>query len=105
MSSQRVCFLPAVKSGGEEMVKGELWHEIHSRFKLKETKKSIARAIGLSIQTVRKILRQGSPLPYTRKPAEGGVLEPFKKYILQRVAGWQRGLGANARLPGSRVNA
>jgi hypothetical protein len=42
MSYQRVCFRPAVKSGGEEMVKGELWHEIHSRFKLKETKKSIA---------------------------------------------------------------
>jgi len=47
MSYQRVCFLPAVKSGGEEMVKGELWQEIHSRFKLKETKKSIARAIGM----------------------------------------------------------
>jgi transposase len=68
------------------MVKGELWHEIHSRWKLKETKKSIARAVGLSIQTVRKILRQVSPQPYTRKPVEGGLLEPYREYILQRVA-------------------
>jgi len=68
------------------MVKGELWHEIHSRHRLKETKKSIARAVGLSIQTVRKILRQVSPQPYARKPVEGGLLEPFREYILQRVA-------------------
>ena len=68
------------------MVKGELWHEIHSRHRLKETTKSIARAVGLSIQTVRKILRQVSPQPYARKPVEGRLLEPFKKYILQRVA-------------------
>ena len=68
------------------MVKGDLWHEIHSRRKLKETKKSIARAVGLSLQTVRKILRQVSPQPYARKPAEGGLLEPFREYILQRVA-------------------
>jgi len=45
-------------SGGEEMVNGSLWHEIHSRFKLKETKKSIARALGLDVRTVRKVLRQ-----------------------------------------------
>lgn len=29
------------------MVKGDLWHEINSRFKLKEIKESIARAVGL----------------------------------------------------------
>jgi predicted transcriptional regulator len=46
------------------MIKAELWHEIHSRHKLKETKKSIARAVGLSIQTVRKILRQKQPQGY-----------------------------------------
>ena len=33
------------------MVKGELWHEIHSRFELRETKKSIARAL-VNFQTL-----------------------------------------------------
>jgi len=42
------------------MVKGDLWHEIHSPRKLKETKKSIAPTVGLSIQTVRKILPKKS---------------------------------------------
>jgi len=65
------------------MVKGDLWHEIHSRHRLKETKKSIARAVGLSIRTVRKILRQVAPQPYARKPVEGGLLEPFREYVLQ----------------------
>jgi hypothetical protein len=31
MTQNKVCFLPAISSGGEDMVKGELWHEIHSR--------------------------------------------------------------------------
>jgi transposase len=68
------------------MVKGELWHEIHSRFKLKETKKSIARVVGLSIQTVRKILRQKQPQGYAREQQESEVLKPYKDYILQRLA-------------------
>ena len=29
------------------MIKSEIWHEIHSRFKLKETKKAIARTLGV----------------------------------------------------------
>jgi DNA invertase Pin-like site-specific DNA recombinase len=49
------------------MVQGDLWHEIHSRFKLKETKKSIARSLGLDVQTVRRILRQNAPMPYHRR--------------------------------------
>ncbi len=68
------------------MVKGDLWHEIHSRWKLKETKKSIARAVGLSVQTVRKILRQVSPQPYARQSVGRGLMEPFREYILGRVA-------------------
>jgi transposase len=86
MAPHRVCYLPAVGAGGEHMVKGDLWHEIHSRRKLRETKKSIARAVGLSIQTVRKILSQASPRPYARQPAAGGLLKPFREYVLQRVA-------------------
>ena len=69
MTKNKVCFLSAISSGGEDMVKEELWHEIHSRRKLKETKKSIARAVGMSIQMIQKILRQVSPHPYARKPA------------------------------------
>jgi transposase len=68
------------------MVKADLWNEIHSRFKLKEAKKSIARAVGLSVQTVRKVLRQDVPRPYTREPSAEGILVPFKEYILRRVA-------------------
>ncbi|NMD10552.1 MAG: transposase [Acidobacteria bacterium] len=68
------------------MVKADLWHEIHSRFRLKETKKSIARAIGISVQTVRKILRQKQPERYSRKKQESELLGPFQEYILRRLA-------------------
>lgn len=68
------------------MVKGDLWHEIHSRFKLQETKKSIARAVGLSVQTVRKILRQKGPQAYRREKRESELLGPYQEYILQRLA-------------------
>ena len=44
------------------MVKEDIWHEIHSRFKRKESKKSIARSLDLDVRTVRKIL----PQPETR---------------------------------------
>lgn len=68
------------------MVKADLWHEIHSRFSLKETKKSIARTIGISVQTVRKILRQKQPESYTRQKQESELLGPFQEYIRQRLA-------------------
>jgi hypothetical protein len=48
------------------MVQGDVWHEIHSRHKLKESKKSIARALELDVRTVRKILRQATPRRYER---------------------------------------
>jgi DNA invertase Pin-like site-specific DNA recombinase len=66
MQQERVLFLPATVPGGDGMIKSEIWHEIHSRFKLKETKKAIARTLGLSILTVRKVLRQATPRPYQR---------------------------------------
>jgi transposase len=68
------------------MIKADAWREIHSWFRLKETKKSIARAVGLSIQTVRKILSQAAPRPYCRRPAPGMLLARFREYILQRLA-------------------
>ncbi len=68
------------------MVKGDLWHEIQSRWKLKESKKSIARALQLDIKTVRKILRQKQPQSYSREKQESLVLKPHKSYILKRLA-------------------
>ena len=68
------------------MIKADLWHEIHSRHKLKESKKSIARALGLHILTVRRILRQSEPKPYKRLGPERTVITPYKDYILQRLA-------------------
>jgi len=50
MSQEQVCFLPMILAGGSAMVKLELWHEIHSRFRLKESKKSIARSAGLTFR-------------------------------------------------------
>ena len=52
--SQDVCILTA--SGGEEIVHGDSWHEIQSRFRLKEPEKAIARTMGVSVQTLRQIL-------------------------------------------------
>ena len=69
------------------MIKADMWHEIHSLRRLQETKKSIARALGLHIQTVRKVLRQAAPRPYERTKDERGLLTPYKSYILQRLAG------------------
>ena len=68
------------------MIKADAWREIHSRFRLKETKKSIARAVGLSVQTVRKILRQEEPKAYVREKRESEILGPYRSYILQRLA-------------------
>jgi len=66
------------------MIKHELWHEIHSRFRLKESKKSIARSVGVSVQTVRKILKQDKAPSYTRSK-QGGMLIPYKGFIRQRL--------------------
>jgi transposase len=68
------------------MVKGDIWHEIHSRHKLKETKKSISRALGLDVRTVRKILRQDQPRPYERKKRGSATLAPFLDFIRERLA-------------------
>jgi len=86
MSSKSVCFLPILELGGKDMIKADLWQEIHSRRKLRESKKSIARTLGLHIQTVRKILHQMSPRPYARTKSEESVLAPYADYILRRLA-------------------
>jgi len=72
------------------MVKGDLWHEIHRRFRLKEKKRAIARSLGLDVQTVRKILKQREPVPYHRSPPEETLLAPHREWVRQRLpaVGW-----------------
>jgi len=67
------------------MVKRELWYEIHSRFKLKEAKKSIARSLGLSVQTVRRVLRQKDVPDYHRDSGGQTILTPFEDLIRRRL--------------------
>jgi DNA invertase Pin-like site-specific DNA recombinase len=55
MSGTEVYLLPMITSGGDAMVTGDVWHEIHARYKLKEPKKTIARGLGLDVRTVRRI--------------------------------------------------
>jgi hypothetical protein len=66
MKIDAVTFLPSMGSGGEDMVKADLWHEIHSRRKLRESKKSIARTLGLHVQTVRSILTRPGICRFSR---------------------------------------
>ena len=68
------------------MVKSDLWHEIHSRFKLKETKKAIARALSLDVRTVRRVLRQEAPRAYERVRKGSRLLAGFEDRIRQRAA-------------------
>jgi transposase len=86
MKIDAVTFLPSMGSGGGDMVKADLWHEIHSRHKLKESKKAIARALGLHVQTVRNILRQAAPSPYQRERKGSQLLAPFLETIKNRLA-------------------
>ncbi len=68
------------------MVKAEIWHEIHSRHRLKEPKKSIARALGLRVQTVRNVLKKAAPSPYQRERQGSRLLAPFLEFIKNRLA-------------------
>ena len=72
-------------SGGDDMVTGDLWHEVHTRFKLKEPKKAIARSLGISVPTVRKILKQPHYTRYERRQCKRRVLAPFEAYARMRL--------------------
>jgi transposase len=68
------------------MIKADLWHEIHSRWKLKETKEAIARAVSLDVRTVRRVLRQEAPRAYERVRRGSPLLAGFEDRIRRRVA-------------------
>jgi len=76
MEGKGVCFLPMTASGGLQMVKGKPLHEVHFRYRLRELKKAIARALGLSVKTVRKIVKE-KPRPYRRAKRGWGILSPY----------------------------
>jgi len=82
---KKLYLLPIDKSGGKDMIKAELWHEIHSRYKLKEPKISIARSLGIDVRTVRKILRQREPKRYHRQKKEKTLLSDYVDYIRKRL--------------------
>lgn len=86
MHEEAVTMFPMIVSGGSDMVKADVWHEIHSRFKLKESRKSIARSVGLSVQTVRRILRQREPQPYRSRPTVQTIMAPYAEYVQRRLA-------------------
>lgn len=72
------------------MIKADLQHEIRSRHKLKESKKSIARLLALHILMVRRILKQSEPKACKRLPPEKTATE--KNTILQGKACFSPGL-------------
>lgn len=53
-------FLPAPEPEGEEIIKAEIWHKNHGRFKLTEIQKAIARMLGLSVLKVWKCVSSDS---------------------------------------------
>ena len=67
------------------MVKGDIWHEIHSLFKLNESKKSIARKLNLDVRTVRKILSQPRPQKYKRRETKETLLTGHEDFIKTRL--------------------
>ena len=85
MSIEKLGFLPNKPEGGTHMIKREVWYEVHSRFKLKESKKSIARSLGLSVQTVRSVLKQKAPVIYSREQKKETLLAPFEDFIRARL--------------------
>jgi len=85
MENNGVSSLPMMIGGGMDMVKQEVWHEIHSRYRLKESKKSIARSLSLSVQTVRKILKHDKPKPYIKAKKRESILSAYEGYIRQRL--------------------
>jgi transposase len=85
MNQDKVYLLPITTLGGAKMVKRDMWHEIHSRFKRSESKKSIARTLDLDVRTVRKILSQSEPKRYQRQTSGDTLLTGYQDYIKKRL--------------------
>ncbi|QRE74984.1 transposase [Methylobacterium aquaticum] len=58
--------------------------------------REIARAMGLSRNTVRRYLRDEAAARYKERPLRPGKLDPFKGYVVERLAA-----AAPERIPAS----
>jgi transposase len=85
MTVDSVCFLPIERSGGEDTVKDDLSDEIHSRWKLKETKKAVAGGLRLDVWTVCRVLRQEASQAYERVRKGSRLLGDVEDCIRQRA--------------------
>jgi len=65
------------------MLTMEEWMDIRQLNREGHSVRAIARMTGFSRNTVRSVLRNGAPKPYTRKP-QASKLDPFKDYLSKR---------------------
>jgi transposase len=67
------------------MIRLEEWVDIKSLFRDGRSIREIARALGVSRNTVRRYLRSEAVPQYSPRPAREGLLDPYKDYILARL--------------------
>jgi transposase len=67
------------------MTRQEVWMDIKLMHRQGASIREIARRTGLSRVTVRKILSQKAPKPYTPRPKRPGLLEPFTDRLTQAL--------------------
>jgi len=83
MEQARVESVPTVISG-EQMITQDQSGAIQTLKAQGHGKKTIARMLGLHVQTVRRHLAQASWRPYKRTP-KPGILEPYKAHLMGRM--------------------
>lgn len=94
MLNKTVSLFPSAGSGGD-MVKGEVWHKIHSRNKLKESKKFIIRTIsGLMSGRSERFFGKRSPSPIRAKSVG---TRPWHLMPTSSEAAWPRSATALGR--------
>lgn len=68
------------------MITQEILVEIHILHRQGQSIRAISRRLGLSRNTIRHYLRHPEDtLQYSKRPAAGSILDPFKPYLLERI--------------------
>lgn len=71
---------------GESGMTGfETWTEVHARFRRGQSKRKLARELGLDRKTVKRILAQERPVSYARKSIQPTKVAPYLEYLQQRA--------------------
>jgi len=65
--------------GESPMLDFELWTEGHARCRQGHGKRTMARALGLDRQTIKRSLAQARPAPYRRTVARPTVVTPLAR--------------------------